>query len=358
MAQSLFQNYLVRFTPGEMIFTEGDPGATMFVVQSGLVRLYREIHGEQVTISTMEKGDFFGEMSLLEGIPRTCSAQASEDCDLIEINSTTFDRMIKGNIEIAVRMLRKLCARLREAESRIGLTTTEEHHPMARSQPVSRPSGTSAPKPEASEPLPAVEGAAAPEPSHSPTPWRPGAPADASAAASAPAVRPGPSSRASAPAPAAVRRPTTLTPSISVTAAPRSSSSPTQHAAGPAAQSLADSHPMSRQVPADDGAGPRLTSETGDVTFSLTGKEALVGRYDPVTSVQPEVDLTSLDMKRSVSRRHARITMNGGVYELCEEAGVLNGTFLNGTRLVAGRPVPLSDGDIIGMGSVRLYFRL
>ena len=67
----------------------------------------------------MEKGDFFGEMSILEGLPRTISAEAVEDSELIEINSMTFDKMIKGNIEIAIRMLRKLSIRLRETERRI-----------------------------------------------------------------------------------------------------------------------------------------------------------------------------------------------------------------------------------------------
>src|SRR6185369_14629109 len=68
---------------------------------------------------TMEKGDFFGEMSILEGLPRTISAEAVEDAELIEINSMTFDKMIKGNIEIAIRMLRKLSIRLRETERRL-----------------------------------------------------------------------------------------------------------------------------------------------------------------------------------------------------------------------------------------------
>ena len=55
-------------------------------------------------------------MSLLEGTPRNMSAEALEGCELIEINSTTFDRMIRSNVEIAVRLLRKLSGRLQKAE--------------------------------------------------------------------------------------------------------------------------------------------------------------------------------------------------------------------------------------------------
>ena len=60
----------------------------------------------------MEKGDFFGELSVLLDVPRAENAEALEKCELIVINSTVFDQMIRSNIEIAVRILRKLSPRL------------------------------------------------------------------------------------------------------------------------------------------------------------------------------------------------------------------------------------------------------
>ena len=99
-----FQNYIVRYGAGDTIFTEGEPGATMFVVHSGTARIFKTLEGEERDLGVMEKGDFFGEMSILEGLPRTTSAHAVEDAELIEINSQTFDKMIKSNIEIAIRM--------------------------------------------------------------------------------------------------------------------------------------------------------------------------------------------------------------------------------------------------------------
>src|SRR5690242_16475580 len=91
----------------------------MFIVQSGAIQIFRNLGGKRQPLALMEKGDFFGEMSVLEGSPRTASAEATEDSELIEINSTVFDRMIRGNIEIAVRMLRKLCSRLQESHRRL-----------------------------------------------------------------------------------------------------------------------------------------------------------------------------------------------------------------------------------------------
>ena len=67
----------------------------------------------------LEKGDFFGEMALLERIPRTAGAEMVEDGDLIVIGSDVFGDMVKSNPEIAVRMLRKYSLRLRETTKQI-----------------------------------------------------------------------------------------------------------------------------------------------------------------------------------------------------------------------------------------------
>src|SRR5262245_53217185 len=91
----------------------------MFIVQSGAVEIFRSLGGKEQVLAVMEKGDFFGEMSILEGSARTASARASMDSEIIEITSAVFDKMIRGNIEIAVRMLRKLSSRLQEANRKV-----------------------------------------------------------------------------------------------------------------------------------------------------------------------------------------------------------------------------------------------
>lgn len=250
MAINPFQNFMVRYGAGERIFTESDLGTTMYIVQSGKVRLFRLVEGQKRIHGMMEKGDFFGEMSILEGLPRTMSAEAVEDAELIEINSMTFDKMIKGNIEIAIRMLRKLSIRLREAERRI-------------------------------------EGLQA---------------GGATAAAPRPTI-------------------------------------------------------TARAKPAPAGSGVRLEVEGEGTVFPLNGDETLIGRFDPVTELMPDVDLTQVDLKRSVSRRHARVVRSADGFALTEEVGALNGTFVNGTKLVTGRPQALQDGDKISLGMVKLVFR-
>ena len=76
-----------------------------------------------------------------------------------------------------------------------------------------------------------------------------------------------------------------------------------------------------------------------------------------MTGLKPEVDLSELDLNRSVSRHHARLTFEGGVYSLTEEVGALNGTFINGKRLVSGKPSRLKNGDVVNLGMVKLTFQ-
>ena len=75
-----------------------------------------------------------------------------------------------------------------------------------------------------------------------------------------------------------------------------------------------------------------------------------------MTELRPDIDLTELDFKRTVSRRHARIIHAQGSYAVMEEVGALNGTFVNGDQLVTGGQHPLADGDRLEVGAVALVF--
>ena len=114
-----FQKSIVRFKRGEVIFQEGELGTEMYIIQSGKVRIYKEMEGAQQTLAIFEKGDFFGEMAILEGLPRTATAVAEEDCELIRVNSANFVQMIRVNPEIAIRIMRKLSTRLRETTEQL-----------------------------------------------------------------------------------------------------------------------------------------------------------------------------------------------------------------------------------------------
>jgi hypothetical protein len=138
-----YEKYLVGHLMGDIIFSEGDIGTDMFILQAGTVELLKSIGGETRVLATLEKGDFFGEMSVLEDVPRTASARAKTDVELVRINGATFDAMLKSNTEIAVRMMRKLSRRLREVtamlEEAVGRRVHEQDKPVQRKVEPERP---------------------------------------------------------------------------------------------------------------------------------------------------------------------------------------------------------------------------
>ena len=122
------QQFTEEHAAGSFIFREGDLGTEMFILQEGQVEILKTVSGVDEQLAILEKGDFFGEMSLLEDLPRTASARAVSDCKVIRINGATFDQMLRSKPEIAVRIMRKLSRRLRQTDQmlREALGTPDE----------------------------------------------------------------------------------------------------------------------------------------------------------------------------------------------------------------------------------------
>ncbi len=117
--------FVARFPRGAFIFREGDVGREMYIVQEGAVEILTTHQGQEERLALLEEGDFFGEMAMLEELPRTASARAVRDCVLVRIDRGAFDQLIRHNPEISIRMLRKLCHRLRTMELRGPLETPQ-----------------------------------------------------------------------------------------------------------------------------------------------------------------------------------------------------------------------------------------
>ena len=240
---------LRHFSLGDVIFHEGDLGHEMYIVQEGQVEILRLASKGPQRLALLEKGDFFGEMSILDELPRTATAVAASDARLVEINGSTFDQMLRANPEIAIRIMRKLSLRVRQADEQLGQDAGE---------------------PPAHEPRAAVEPPAEPQ------------------------------------------------------------------------EPVAEGHMIHL------ASGVRLEVERGDTVT--------IGRRDPVTGIQPSVDLTGLDKERSVSRRHAKLERRGRRLYLVEDLGTTNGTFVNGERISPGEPIEVNPGDLLRFGLVELTY--
>src|SRR3954470_14589390 len=113
------KGYAAEYKAGEHIFREGDLGTEMYIINEGKVEILNVVGDEEQVLAVLEKGDFFGEMSVLEDLPRAATARAATDVRLLQINGSTFDQLLQGDPEIAVRMMRKLSRRLRETDEMI-----------------------------------------------------------------------------------------------------------------------------------------------------------------------------------------------------------------------------------------------
>jgi CRP-like cAMP-binding protein len=257
-----FAKFLTHFKKGHVLFHEGDDGEDMYIVQSGRVAIKKKVKEGEATLAVLEKGDFFGEMAILERMPRSASAEVIEDGDLIVISGEVFGDMIKANPEIAVRMLRKQSIRLRE-------TNKQLEQAMKGNAPATLNSTTGA---------------------------------QAAVAAAAPGT---------------------------VTAG--------------TLQAEAKAY--------------FIAPQTGNI-FPVFSNDALLGRFDSVTGMRPEIDLTNEDQSRNISRRHARLVIREGKHFVAEEIGTMNGTFLNGQKLPNGVLTPIKDGDELVLCRLVLNFKL
>ncbi|MCL4479848.1 MAG: Crp/Fnr family transcriptional regulator [Deltaproteobacteria bacterium] len=119
MEDELFNRFGKEFPKGTILFKEGDTGDDMYIVNTGKVKIYKEVSGAEKVLAMLGASDFFGEMSLLNKKPRSASAMVEESSKILVINNNTFDTMIRNNGEIAIRIIRILAKRLEDADTQI-----------------------------------------------------------------------------------------------------------------------------------------------------------------------------------------------------------------------------------------------
>jgi CRP-like cAMP-binding protein len=117
--EALFQRFGKEFPKGTVLFREGETGKEMFVLQAGRVVITKTVRDTEKTLAVLGPGEFFGEMALISNKPRNATAVVEEASRLLVIDPKTFEGMIRGNSEIAVRMIKKLAERLGEADAQI-----------------------------------------------------------------------------------------------------------------------------------------------------------------------------------------------------------------------------------------------
>ncbi|MBD3240179.1 MAG: cyclic nucleotide-binding domain-containing protein [Chitinivibrionales bacterium] len=109
------------FKAGQIVVREDDDeNQTFFVIASGTVNIaVLSSEGKQTILTRLKKGEFFGEMAILDGEPRSASVLAAEDCDLLMLYRRSFLDILRKYPTIAVRMLVEMSRRLRRTNRHI-----------------------------------------------------------------------------------------------------------------------------------------------------------------------------------------------------------------------------------------------
>lgn len=130
MSDPLFARFGREFQAGDVLFREGESGEVMFVIQSGAVRIAKQIGGEDKVLATLGPGEFLGEMAILNGKPRTATATVVDTARCLVIEAKTLQSMVARNSEIALRLIKKLAKRLDSADTLVEILMHKD--PKAR----------------------------------------------------------------------------------------------------------------------------------------------------------------------------------------------------------------------------------
>jgi CRP-like cAMP-binding protein len=112
------------FPRGKLIFAEGNPGDKLYFIIKGSIRVSKKIRaGNEQVLATLQAGEFFGEMALIDEVGRSADAWAEETSELISISKNDFATLIFREKEIATSLLwniiRTLSSRLRTTDEKL-----------------------------------------------------------------------------------------------------------------------------------------------------------------------------------------------------------------------------------------------
>lgn len=111
----------INFAENTLVFEAGEIGDCLYIISEGEVEVYIETgkKSEKVTLSTLEKGDYFGEMSLITGEPRSASVTTLSECTFLRLSKTDFDQLILNNPSITISLSHMLSQRLKSSNIKI-----------------------------------------------------------------------------------------------------------------------------------------------------------------------------------------------------------------------------------------------
>jgi CRP/FNR family cyclic AMP-dependent transcriptional regulator len=111
---------------GAYVFRAGDPGRSFFLMNAGLIKICLTRRGRRVDFAELKPGDYFGELAVIDGRPRSADALAMINSELLELPQVEFFQILEDSPLMFRKLLTELCRRLREADRQISTLATSD----------------------------------------------------------------------------------------------------------------------------------------------------------------------------------------------------------------------------------------
>jgi uncharacterized membrane protein len=116
---------VVNIPAGKTVFNYGDPGESLYIIRSGAVEVFiKDDTGERIVLETARKGEVFGELSLLDGGPRTASVVVTEELEALRLDRGDLEKFLRQHPQSAIDMLTAMGRRLRHSAERLRHTAS------------------------------------------------------------------------------------------------------------------------------------------------------------------------------------------------------------------------------------------
>ncbi|MFP4010951.1 MAG: Crp/Fnr family transcriptional regulator [Spirochaetaceae bacterium] len=121
-----FERFAVTFEKGDLVFCEYEPGDSFYLIQQGRVQISKILGDIEKTIDILHPGEIFGEMAILEEAPRSANAVTLDPVRALEFNRENFEILLRGNPQIALKLLKLLTKRIYDQRRRFMILTLDD----------------------------------------------------------------------------------------------------------------------------------------------------------------------------------------------------------------------------------------
>jgi CRP-like cAMP-binding protein len=125
---ALVQDLTVRhFQQGETIFFQGDPGQALYLIETGRVRIYvQDDSGQEISVIFLSAGDIFGELAVIDGLPRSASASAADETNVHVLSRERLRAHLRASPQLAYNFMQALAVRVRYSTLQVGNLTLHD----------------------------------------------------------------------------------------------------------------------------------------------------------------------------------------------------------------------------------------